>query len=345
MIAILLLPMSSSGQAPSYVSTRDAHPEFAFDFWLGVWDVNLRVFQDDGSWADEKSAVAKIYPILEGRAVLELWDESMSGVDAIRGFSIRYFDNDADEWVLFLNWPGRNRSGIGSLAGKFRHGRGEFFSERAIDDTTTLISRYTFSDITKNSLRWDDAFSRDGGKTWSNNWIMEFTRSGSTAEWPGPGENAHTYYDGARCDREEFGVVHDLAGEWKGSVTVGDHTETGPFRTYAILDGCATLTFLRGSTGKEPFEEFGFLSYNTYANMYEYATLSTEPGSRFESRYGSAGEDGTIVFESKASSRTKRRYTLKPAGDRLSIVREDGTSAGPDAGIEWIERYRGRFSR
>lgn len=90
-------------------------------------DVNLRVRQQDGSWQDARSATAKIYRILGGKAILELWDERVPAA-GIRGFSLRHYDHEAGDRVLYLNWPGQNRSAPSSLRGAFRHGRGEFFS-------------------------------------------------------------------------------------------------------------------------------------------------------------------------------------------------------------------------
>ncbi|NNG17505.1 MAG: hypothetical protein HKM89_13600, partial [Gemmatimonadales bacterium] len=98
-----------------------------FDFWVGEWDVNLRVMQSDHSFKDTHRAKAKIYRVLDGKAILELWDQQVEG-HGIRGFSLRHYDPQAENWTLYLNWPGRNRSGMSSLTGSFRHGRGEFFS-------------------------------------------------------------------------------------------------------------------------------------------------------------------------------------------------------------------------
>ncbi|NIQ57390.1 MAG: hypothetical protein GWN71_29570, partial [Gammaproteobacteria bacterium] len=82
---------------------------------VGEWDVNLRVRQDDLSWADEVRSVARIYPILRGKAMLELWSDRRR--DGIKGYSLRYFDVARQEWVIWLNWPGPDRSGSSSLAG------------------------------------------------------------------------------------------------------------------------------------------------------------------------------------------------------------------------------------
>ena len=157
-----------------------------FDFWIGQWDVNLRMIQPDATWKDSVKARVQIYRILGGKAILELWDSK-----TIKGFSLRYYDPAKKKWVLHLNWPGKNQANLSSLEGAFRHGRGEFFSGRG-----KQVNRYTFCDITENSLRWDDAYSRDGGKTWNNNWIMEFSRTGPKGEWPESSFAAHTYVDG-----------------------------------------------------------------------------------------------------------------------------------------------------
>jgi hypothetical protein len=190
-----------------------------FDFWVGAWDVNLRVRQDDGSWLDRHGAAARIYPILSGKAILELWSEDRQ--TGIKGFSLRYFDARRDEWVLWLNWPGSNRSGSSSLTGAFRHGRGEFFASRTDADGRETLSRYTFSDVTDHSLRWDDAYSTDGGLTWTHSWIMEFSRTAPRAFLSSEGGDAHTYHDGSRCDDTQFRAYELLAGQRTGVVEAG----------------------------------------------------------------------------------------------------------------------------
>ena len=49
-----------------------------FDFWIGEWDVNLRIRGEDFSWADQVAARASIYRILDGKAILELWGPTHS---------------------------------------------------------------------------------------------------------------------------------------------------------------------------------------------------------------------------------------------------------------------------
>jgi len=288
-----------------------------FDFWIGEWNVNLRVRQDDGRWEDQVRSTARIYPILNGKAVLELWSDNRE--EGIKGFSLRYFDMARQEWVLWLNWPGPNRSGSSSLAGTFRHGRGEFFSTRRGPDGTETISRYTFSDITPDSLRWDDAFSTDGGLTWRHGWIMEFSRTAARPTLAADGGPAHTFHQGTRCDEPEFRKYEFLAGRRTGVVEAGGSgrvTITG----HRVLDGCAVVTFA-GPDG-DPERAWGFsqITWNTYAQRYELMTLTAAPEAPVRMFY--SRDSGDLVFYE--STEGERRP------DRFRIDRE------PDGSVLWV---------
>ena len=97
---LLVLSLASAtsmvGSAANLVSNDVSREAQQFAFWLGEWSVKLRTLQADQSWTDTGLATAKIYPILLGKAVLELWDDGAQ----ILGFSIRYFDTAKDAWVL-----------------------------------------------------------------------------------------------------------------------------------------------------------------------------------------------------------------------------------------------------
>lgn len=263
-VVIILITFVSQAHSQSHPINEKL--ENQFDFWIGQWDVNLRVKQPDNTWEDKIKSEARIYSILGGKAILELWDESETG---IIGYSFRYYNPSSEKWELWLNWPGLNRSGTNSLSGDFRHGRGEFFSTRPINDSTELISRYSFNDITPNSLRWDDAYSKDGGKTWTNNWIMEFSRKAQNAPEINQETKTHTYYSGKRCSTEAFNVLKELAGIYKGDQNL---------ELYSYIDGCALMGFI---------DEFAFftLTYNTYINMYELCYYDVD-GDGLQAYYG-----------------------------------------------------------
>jgi hypothetical protein len=315
-----------------------------FDFWVGEWDVNLRTLQNDNNWEDSKSARAKIYRILDGRAILELWDESAPG-DAIRGFSLRFFDPDKEKWRLFLNWPGKNTSGTNTLNGSFRHGRGEFFSTRAGADGARTINRYTFSDIAPDRLRWDDGFSNDGGRTWRSNWIMEYSRTSDRPAWPGEGEAAHTFYTGERCDLAEFREFDRLEGMLHGEVRRID--DSGTERTsvarlvgYRVLDGCAVMTFLEYVSDGRVRKTFSLKTFNTYADLFEETSLDNQPGTPLRILYGNR-EDGTIQLRTRSGIQPSLRHTWHfPDEDSTVLTIEQGAGGAAWRTVATIELTR-----
>ena len=308
-----------------------------FDFWVGEWDVNLRVRQDDISWKDSQDAVARIYPILKGKALLELWDEQR-----IKGFSVRYFDTERQRWVLWLNWPGMNRSGSSKLVGEFRHGRGEFYSAKARPDGVQAVSRYTFSDITPTSLRWDDAYSADGGKTWSSSWIMEFSRTGALPVLPPVGGTVPTFDGGERCTDEEFRRYEFLEGERAGGVeshgdewsTLGAASLTG----YRILDGCSVIVFMRWGQGGSGEELFAQITWNTIAGRFELLTLDSDPETPARVFYTEEDAEDLLFVELLDGSPGQNRVHILSGTDGfVGWVHETRRGDG------WWETWRARF--
>jgi len=304
LLMILILPLTLRAQS---LTGKEKHTQF--DFWVGNWAVNLRVRQSDNSWKDQHQAIAHIHSLMEGKVILELWEEQ-GRPGGIMGYSLRYYDEDMGKWVLWLNWPGKNRSGSSSLTGNFRHGRGEFFAERSINDSTVSISRYTFSDITPRSLRWDDAYSLDGGKTWTHNWIMEFTRRADQPPPLSPGINNHTNGVQDRCTLDSFDWIKEIA-------SLKDRSSTSTTaRFYGILEGCGVLSIIEDGS----YEELAVLTYNTYAQVYEQLVFDKSIG-KAAIYYGNFS-DGVLTLKTQSPGfRSIRKLTLN--SDNLTIESYD----------------------
>lgn len=303
LLAIYLFSVALlSGQESNLSGNQNSEKFREFDFWTGEWDVNLRQKQRDHSWKDWKKSKAKIYKILDGRAILELWEEQgdLAPASTIIGYSLRYYDQTLQKWVLWLNWPGVNRSGSSSLSGEFRHGRGEFFSERTLRDSTSIISRYTFSDITAQSLRWDDAFSHDGGQTWTHNWVMEFSRTDQQQQLPIE-DVLHTFRKGERCTSDSFQKLQNFVGEWSGMVEMNSEEKEQKIiriKNYKALGNCAVLSFMEiESEEKTSFKEFGLLTYNTFANKFEDGRLSNDYSSNYRAFYGDYSNENKLQLD------------------------------------------------
>ena len=59
--------------------------------------------------------------------------------------------------------------------GEFRNGRGEFYDQEPLDGRAILV-RFVITDVTSSSVRFEQSYSDDGGKTWELNWIAVDTR-------------------------------------------------------------------------------------------------------------------------------------------------------------------------
>lgn len=315
-----------------------------FDFWIGEWDVNLRMIQTDKTWRDSVKAKVKIYPILGGKAILELWDSK-----PIKGFSLRYYDPAKKKWVLYLNWPNNSRSSIGSLEGGFRHARGEFFSTSEGTDGKETISRYTFCDITENSLRWDDAFSKDGGKTWTNNWIMEFTRTAKMPGWP-DSENAHTFVSGNRCKGPEFDLINSMSGLWTGKISVDENKTDlvdATLNVFRILDGCTIILFFEFEMGEQTYRNFGLISYNRQTKQFEELRLDNRPGSAAQILRGTNKNKNVLSLTvAEQSDRIKRilkhQWTIPSSeNEQLNFA----SSSSTDDGKNWTASVNGTFTK
>ena len=267
-----------------------------FDFWLGRWDVNLRI-RKDGEWPEGSvGAEAEIYSILDGKAVVELWNS-----EPIKGFSLRYFDTERDKWMLWLNWPGANRSGSKGLSGSFRHGRGDFYSEHPAPDGGTVLARYSFSDITPTSLRWDDSFSKDGGETWSHQWRMEFSRTAQRVEFDPAGGDAYSQGEGKWCDLPQFRRFEALAGTHQGTLRrrTGDSWSESPatLTGHRVLEGCVVLATLSSEVDGRPYESFHQLTWNTYASVFEETVLDSDADSAMAVFYGPDSEGALGLYQ------------------------------------------------
>jgi hypothetical protein len=62
------------------------------------------------------------------------------------------------------------------VTGRFSDGVGVFYDQEQYEGRDITV-RYTWSDITATTARWEQAFSLDGGQTWETNWTADFTRT------------------------------------------------------------------------------------------------------------------------------------------------------------------------
>ncbi len=167
-------PAPASATSPQAVpAMRDGRHDFDWDF--GTWKTHqkrlLHPLTGSTTWVeyDGTDVVSKI------------WDGANSGMIEADGpaghleiFAVRLYNPDTHEWSINFTNPAVGAFGVPTIGG-FKDGRGEFYDQELYHGRTILI-RFTASEITADTCRFDQAFSADGGKTWEVNFIVTETR-------------------------------------------------------------------------------------------------------------------------------------------------------------------------
>jgi hypothetical protein len=175
--ALALSPFAiTASAAPAHDGSHD------FDFELGTWKTHVKrlvkPLSGSTTWV-EMIGITTVKPVWGGRAnLVELEADGPNG--HFRGLSLRLFNPQTQTWSLnFAN------AADGTLTiptvGKFKDGRGEFFNEDTLGDKPILV-RFVITPLSKDEIRFEQAFSADQGKTWEVNWIATDTRMNNSTK-------------------------------------------------------------------------------------------------------------------------------------------------------------------
>ena len=147
-----------------------------FDFEIGTWKTQVKrlvkPLTGSTTWV-EMTGTTVVRKVLNGRAnLVELVADGPSG--HFEGMSLRLYNPQSQQWSLnFAN------AADGILAqptiGQFKDGRGEFYDQETYNGRAILV-RFVITPASPDSIRFEQAFSDDGGKTWEVNWIATDTR-------------------------------------------------------------------------------------------------------------------------------------------------------------------------
>ncbi|MGH7556248.1 MAG: hypothetical protein ACREMD_00410 [Gemmatimonadota bacterium] len=182
-LVVALQPLPGLAQSSSDASRtslpqtlEDQNGQNDFDFEIGTWVTHLSLLQNpltgSATWV-EYEGITVVRKVWDGRAnLVELDVDGPAG--RIEGLSLRLYNPESRQWSLnFSNSRGGTLSP--PVIGDFKNGRGEFYGQEMIDGRAIYV-RFVISDITPNSVRFEQSFSDDGGKTWEANWIATDTR-------------------------------------------------------------------------------------------------------------------------------------------------------------------------
>jgi hypothetical protein len=147
-----------------------------FDFHVGTWKTHLtrrlRPLSGSTTWVDYDGTTV-VRKVWNGRAnLVELVADGPAG--HFEGLSLRLYNPKTRQWSLTFS-----NSADGTLAqptiGEFKNGRGEFYDQEPLDGRAILV-RFVITDVTPSSVRFEQSYSDDGGKTWELNWVAVDTR-------------------------------------------------------------------------------------------------------------------------------------------------------------------------
>lgn len=172
-------PAWATQDNPTATKAQDLTHLHDFDFLRGDWTAHHRRLKErlagSKEWIEFDGKVSQ-RPLMDG------WGNTGDNLfnmpgGAYRGVSLRSYDPTTGLWSVW--WlDGRDPSAKldAPIKGQFKDGVGHFFSHDTLRGKT-ILTRVTWTRPSENKARWEQAFSRDGGKTWEVNWVTDFTRA------------------------------------------------------------------------------------------------------------------------------------------------------------------------
>lgn len=172
-----------TGQTPSMPNTNvqgsvaERDGQHDFDFEIGTWKTHLKRLQHpltgSTTWV-EYDGTTVVHKVWDGRAnIVELAADGPAG--HFEGLNLRLYNPQSHQWSL--NFANSNDGALTEpTVGKFKNGRGEFYDQETWNGRAIYV-RFVISDVTPSSVRFEQSFSEDGGKTWEANWVATDTRA------------------------------------------------------------------------------------------------------------------------------------------------------------------------
>ncbi len=134
----------------------DRADKMALYGWLiGRWEMDAVVHKDDGATHEGRGEIHFGW-VLEGRGIQDVW--ILPGV--FYGTTLRIYDPGIDAWHILWSDPLRQY-----YTRQVGRARGGDIVQEGTNDAGAL-TRWSFSEITKESFRWRGERSLDDGATW-----------------------------------------------------------------------------------------------------------------------------------------------------------------------------------
>lgn len=171
-----LLPAAAAAEADAADTTKAPPPGKPgdFDFLAGEWRIQHRRLKAGSTdqW-DEFTGEATCFTILGGVGSVE---ELRIPARNFSGMGLRLLDVTAQIWNDFWVNAASGVLTTPGMTGYFEDGVATFSADD-VDGDQPIKVRGIWDRITATSCRWQQAVSRDGGKTWEINWSMDWQRA------------------------------------------------------------------------------------------------------------------------------------------------------------------------
>jgi hypothetical protein len=147
-----------------------------FDFEIGTWRTHLKrlahPLSGSSEWVEDEG-VTTVRKVWNGRAnLVELTADGPDG--HFEGLNLRLYNPRSRQWSL--NFANSSGGTLGQpTIGRFVDGRGEFYDQEDFDGRAVFV-RFVITPLDADTIRFEQAFSDDGGKTWETNWVATDTR-------------------------------------------------------------------------------------------------------------------------------------------------------------------------
>jgi len=152
----------------------------AFDFDLGTWNTHsrrlLHPLSGSHDWV-EMDGTTVVRRVWGGRANLAEYDATGTG-GHVTLLGLRWFNPATREWNIDFATPQVGMLGSVPGVGRYKDGRIDFYDYEMIGGRSVLV-HFSMWKITDDEAQSEQAFSKDGGKTWEVNWTNHYTRAKS----------------------------------------------------------------------------------------------------------------------------------------------------------------------
>lgn len=194
------------------------------------------------------------------------------------GSALRLFNPKTKRWSIY--WMDSKRGVIDPpVIGAFRDNVGIFEGEDEWGGRPIRV-RFTWTRLSPNAARWEQAFSADEGKTWETNWIMEMTRNGAARQGGSTSTTSLNSTEGARDFDFLLGesrIVHRILG----SQSNPSEEQTG-FEEIAfgspILDGLGVINEFRPQKEKPGYRRVALQLFNPVAQTWSLVSADSQRG-------------------------------------------------------------------